>query len=97
MNDSRRVNHNLFILARSVKAYKAWNVSFGKEGANATGNKLNLVIMARAFTNVSKINVPKTLAANGIGSIILLKEDDSLLGLDEFLRDYPERLKSEFY
>jgi hypothetical protein len=68
---SKKVSHNLFILAKSIKVYKDWNVTFSSE----TNHKLNLVIVGKEFVNFEKLKIPKK-SGNGVASILYLNENN---------------------
>jgi hypothetical protein len=47
--------------------------------------------MGQAMVNITRVKPPKN-TPNGLASILVLNEDDSLLGLDDNLKNNPERL-----
>ena len=65
-------------------------IRFNSE-ATKNSQKLNLVIMGRAMVNIGRVKPPKN-TPNGLASILVLNEDDSLMGLDDSLKSNPERL-----
>ena len=93
INCSKRVNHSIFILAKSIKVYDDWNIKFS---STASEKQLNLVIMGKEIINMDKLKIPKK-SQNGTVSILSLDENGELEGLDDFLRSNPNKLKSKFY
>lgn len=82
INCSKRVNHSIFLLAKSIKVYEDWNIKFS---STASEKLLNLVVMGKEIINMDKLKIPKK-SQNGIVSVLSLDENGELEGLDDFLR-----------
>ncbi len=82
---SHRVAHSIFILAKTIKVYQIWNITFkAVDSLLERGKKINLVLMAKDFINFSKLKIPKN-SSHGIASVIRIDNNNSLEGLDGFL------------
>ena len=84
----------MLILAKTIKVYSNWSITF--KSIAEKSSKLNLVLMGKEIINFQKLKIPKN-SSNGIASVLTVDNNYSMVGVDEYLKENSDRLKSEFY